>query len=316
MNTSEIENLLRTPPAPKPPHELRERLLAGVDLPERNAVRVLSRPASGSWLRRWWPTLLPAAVALGAASVLTLEGVKIRSIQDTIAALSHGAATAESPAATTVSESSGTSPSVDEAARYEEEMARLKAAVAEARAQVAQLEQLRVANEKLKTRLAALPDRLSAEETDAMDQAHERAMSIACVNNLKQFGLAVRVWGADNANACPPDILSMSNEVGSAKILVCPADKSHKPAESMFTFTPANCSYEYLTPSLTNADAEPNRVLSRCPIHGHIGLCDGSVQAGVGKNHPEWLVERDGKLYFEPKYDSAQPATAPGQSNP
>ena len=314
MNTTEIENLLRTPPVPKPPHDLRERLLAGVNLSQPKAVSVFSRPSSGSWLRRWWPTLLPAAVALGAASVFTLEGVKIRSIQGTIAALSQGAGTAESQTASAASESSGTSPSVDQAAGYEEEMARLKAAVAEARAQVAQLEQLGAENEKLKAQVTALPDRLSPEETEAMNQARERAMSIACVNNLKQFGLAVRVWAIDNNDTSPPDIISMSNELGSAKILVCPADKDHKPADSMFTFTPANCSYEYLTPSLTNAVAEPNRVLSRCPIHGTIGLCDGSVQLGIGKTHPEWLVERDGKLYFEPKYDSAQPATAPGQT--
>jgi hypothetical protein len=40
-------------------------------------------------------------------------------------------------------------------------------------------------------------------------------------------------------------------------------------------------------------------VLFRCPIHGHITLCDGSVQARVALEHPDWLVVRKGKLYLE-----------------
>lgn len=36
----------------------------------------------------------------------------------------------------------------------------------------------------------------------------------------------------------------------------------------------------------------------RCPIHGHVCLADGSVQSGVAKEHPEWLIVLDGKLYF------------------
>jgi len=300
MNTIEFENLLRTPPRPQPPAHLRERLLAEVDLSARNTTRALS---GGGWLRRWWPTLLPAAAALGAVSVLTFQGVKIRSVKDSIAAHSGSAAALESQASGTADASSASEPSLDQAAVYEEEIARLKAAVAEATTQVAQLEQLRAANEKLKSQLAALPDRLSPEESGAMDEARERALSISCINNLKQFGLAVRVWGLDHNEAAPPDVLSMSDELGSPKILWCPADKSRTPATSFSAFTPANCSYEYLTPSAANVANEPERVLSRCPIHGHIGLCDGSVQGYIGKKHPDWLVEQNGKLYFKPRQE-------------
>jgi hypothetical protein len=91
----------------------------------------------------------------------------------------------------------------------------------------------------------------------------------------------------------------MSNELNTPKILVCPADTNRPVAKNWESFTTANLSYEYLTPSATNGEAEPQRVLCRCPIHGHIGLCDGSVQSSVVKNHPEWLIERDGKLYME-----------------
>ncbi len=95
----------------------------------------------------------------------------------------------------------------------------------------------------------------------------------------------------------------MSNELNTPKILVCPAETNRPAATSWGTYTSANCSYEYLAAS--GSDKEPTRVLSRCPIHGHIGLCDGSVQGGSVKDHPDWFVERDGKLYFEPP---AQPS--------
>src|SRR5262249_27135641 len=152
-------------------------------------------------------------------------------------------------AAGITSASSILAPSADPAAGYEDEIARLKGAVAEATTQVAQLEQLRAANETLKTAMAALPERLSPEESGAMDEARERAQSIQCINNLKQFGLAVRIWALDHNESGPPDILSMRNELGTPKILACPGDKSRKAADSFSTFTPANCSYEFLAPS-------------------------------------------------------------------
>jgi hypothetical protein len=92
----------------------------------------------------------------------------------------------------------------------------------------------------------------------------------------------------------------MSNELHTAKVLLCPADTNRVAASNWASFTAANLSYDYLSPSATNAVSdEPMRVLLRCPLHGHIGLCDGSVQGEVARKHPEWLVERDGKLYYE-----------------
>jgi hypothetical protein len=91
----------------------------------------------------------------------------------------------------------------------------------------------------------------------------------------------------------------MSNELSTPKVLFCPADTSRQAATDWSSFTMANCSYEFLVPNEKEADREPNRISVRCPIHGHIGMCDGSVQGNVGKNHPDWLVDRDGKLYLE-----------------
>jgi len=56
-------------------------------------------------------------------------------------------------------------------------------------------------------------------------------------------------------------------------------------------------SYEFLAASGT--DTEPQRVMFRCPIHGNVTLCDGSVQRGIAKTHPERFIERDGKLFLQ-----------------
>jgi hypothetical protein len=314
MNTMQIENILKNAPKPSPPPGLKQQLLAGAARPAPNPRLRLSAPRQAGWLRRWWPTLVPTAVALGAATTLTLQEIKIRTLEGTVAGLSQEVAAAPSVAGAPQS-SVGTTPTDIEAARQQEEIDRLKATAAQLRAQIAELEQLNSENQQLRAQLAAGPDRLTTEETEALDKARERALSIACINNLKQFGLAVRVWSQDNSDAFPPDVLSMSNELAVAKLLVCPADKDRQAAESWGAFTAANCSYEYLTPSSTNAFTEPTRVLSRCPIHGHIGLCDGSVQSGMARNHPDWLVERDGKLYFEPK-NEAPSASTPNQARP
>ena len=132
----------------------------------------------------------------------------------------------------------------------------------------------------------------------ALRSAREKARATQCINNLKQFGLAVRQWSIDSNGVFPPDTLSMSNELNTPKILVCPADTNRPVAKDWLSFTTANLSYEYLTPSATNADHEPQRVLTLCPIHGHVGLCDGSVQSEVAKKQPHQLIRHNNKLYL------------------
>ena len=111
------------------------------------------------------------------------------------------------------------------------------------------------------------------------------------------MGLAVRVFALDNAEVFPKDVLEMSNELSTAKILVCPADTNRQVATAWSEFTPANTSYEFLAPGAK--DTEPNRVLFRCRIHrGTVGLCDGSVQQLIEARQSRDLVTRTGKLYL------------------
>ena len=171
---------------------------------------------------------------------------------------------------------------------------------------------MRAQNAKLRSQLAAPPPGLfTPEETEALAQAKERAERIACINNMKQLALASRIWAVDHGDVSPPDILTMSNEVHTPKILVCPGDHSREPAKDWAAYTPAQCSYDYLAASAP--DIEPQRVAFRCPVHGNVALCDGSVQGGVARDHPERLVQREGKLYFdsEPRQPRAAPVPQP-----
>jgi len=106
------------------------------------------------------------------------------------------------------------------------------------------------------------------------------AQSISCMNNMKQIGLAARMWSSDHNQMLPPDFASMSNEIASPMILVCAQDGSKTRAASWSEFSPMeNVSYEFLAPNVKESEVV-NLPVFQCPIHGHVGMGDGSVQGG------------------------------------
>jgi len=102
---------------------------------------------------------------------------------------------------------------------------------------------------------------LAAMLLPALAAAKRKAQRINCVNNLKEIGLAFRVWEGDNGDQYPMNVstntggmaekvcsssypgtvggfvwvyIAMSNELASPKILICTSDSSHTVAATNF----------------------------------------------------------------------------------
>jgi len=302
MNTPEdpIEGQLRRAPSPTPPPGLRRQLIDTINLGDSSPVSVFDR----SLLRRWWPILASASLACATLVVVGLQQNEIRSLHRQLA----GLPSAPGRVATPETDADVYAPASVPLADARADLERLRRTVAELKTGVAGLEALRAENERLRAQVRAHGTSADADDIAAMGAAREKAQRIACVNNMKQLGLAARVWATDNSDVLPPDILSMSNEIAAPKVLVCPADTGRQPATGWSTFTLANTSYEFLAPS--GSEAEPERVMFRCPIHNNYTLCDGSVQQ-VSAARAALVSQRNGKTYL----DDGPPVTS-GASGP
>jgi hypothetical protein len=103
-----------------------------------------------------------------------------------------------------------------------------------------------------------------------------RPQRIKCTANLKNVGLAARIFATDNNDVMPGaffrsnvmelssvDVarlfVTFSNELSTPKILNCPADQQRTRAESFTNFSSKNVSYFF---SLTAGDRLPNSFLA------------------------------------------------------
>ena len=120
---------------------------------------------------------------------------------------------------------------------------------------------------------------LAAVFLPALAKPKSRSERIVCVNNLKQINLSFRIWPADSSDTFPMarstnqggtmefvstsnvfrHFLALSNELGSPKILICPADKTRAPAKHFLELANTNLSYFI---GLDASETDPQSVLS------------------------------------------------------
>ena len=118
---------------------------------------------------------------------------------------------------------------------------------------------------------------LAAMLLPALASAKKKAQRINCVNNLKQCGLAFRIWGSDSNGEYPMNLPTarggtlefvtgsdtfrhfqvMSNELSTPKILACPAD-TRTAADNFARLKNQNVSYFV---GLDATDEFPQRLL-------------------------------------------------------
>jgi len=108
--------------------------------------------------------------------------------------------------------------------------------------------------------------------------AKRHAESVGCGNYMASIGCGARTWALDNGGHLATDFRSMSNELSTTHILVCPGDHQRIPAKDWASLDQTNCSYEIVAPGLSADDI--TNVYFRCKVHGHLGYADGTVFDG------------------------------------
>jgi hypothetical protein len=273
MNDQAVEKLLRKAPAPKAPADLAESLAAGIRLP-RPEVRGTQWSTLPSFLKRWLPGACYAAFAATCLGVIGVQGnrlAELRRENETLRAHNQNL-DALREANAEVRRLRNENAELDYLRNNDADSKRLRGEVGRLRAQSEGLAQLRAENQRLKSAAAVRP----GGKPDFFAVAEARAERIACVNNLKQIGLASRIWSNDHNGQLPPDFLSMTNALPSWKVLQCPGDKGRQ-ITSWAQVAAGDVSYKIFTAGLTDSD-NPQTIAFECPLHHNLGMLDGSVQ--------------------------------------
>ncbi len=280
MDNQTIEMLLRKAPQPRVPADLLSKLRAAIPDPERQSSPYREN-LSRSRFRLWFPRFAWALTIGTAVAGIVYEASRIEQLEAANAQLQSQ--TAQIPALRTENQEVRrmllAARDIEKAQQDAAEAERLRAEIAALRQQMQELERLKTENPQLASQLAELQI-LTQTAPDFLGEEQKKAERIACVNNLKNIGLAMRIYAVDNNDVYPTSIAQMTNELSTPKLLICPSDRQHAKLRDSLTwanFSPDMCSYQLIL-SGEKDGLVPNRVIAKCPIHFNYGVADGSVQ--------------------------------------
>jgi hypothetical protein len=283
MNTDAVEKLLRKAPPVRTPAGLLQDLQSEIALPQHESRITHREPLSSNrWLRRWLPALGFALWFFGCVVVFGLQANWINELRQQKRALESATATTAQQAFAAEGSRSVLTAELEQLKKDLADVQRLRAEVEQLRAEMLELAALRTQNrqlrEKLQAHTAAPPPK---PKEDFFAIAADRAARTRCINNLKQVGLAARIWANKNKlGTLPPDTESLKLYLSRETLLFCPADET--------------TSYEILSPGAP--ENHPEIVYACCPIHNNAGMVDGSAQMLGSQGR---VVQRDGKWVLE-----------------
>jgi len=303
MNDTTIENILFRAPRPAAPPDLLKKIQVEI------AVPAASSPVKArDWqnpLRRWFPALAFGVLMLSCAILVAVQANWSTNLKRQNEALR--AATAALPQLreqhAALEQAQTQQDELVQLRKDNEEMHQLQTELASLRNLPAQIQRLQNENQRLSSTPASNANTVNA--ASFFDEAQQQAERIQCVNNLKQIGLAMRVWAGDNNDKYPPSLSAMTNELGTIKILICPSDTTKAfigvmaLGKGQITETPINddkfSSYKFTVQP--DDETYPDCIVARCPIHHNYLMADGSVQQVNPAKFTE--VQKDGRWYLQ-----------------
>ena len=297
MNDTTIENILFRAPRPAPPVDLLKRLQAEIALPktksEPKALGARQNP-----LRRWFPALAFSVVLLSCAMVIAVQGswtANLKKQNETLRATTANLPQLREQHAA-LEQALAQQEELGQLRKDNQELHQLQMQIAQLQSLSRQAQQLQDENRRLSSSLNVNP--VTNSSANFFDDAQRQAERIQCVNNLKQIGLAVRIWASDHNDEYSTSLVAMSNELNTVKILICPSDRSRQSYPPSVLawgiFQDANTSYQYL--AQPDDERYPECITAICPIHHNYLLADGSVQQIDPAKFRE--VKRDGRWYL------------------
>jgi hypothetical protein len=298
MNEQTMESILRKAPAPKAPAGLEEWLVAGIRL-EAGARRQTGSLASTPWWKRWAPTLAYGGLAATCLAIIGTQERQLAKLQSANEALRAQCAdlSALREANAEVERLRAANADLARLRQDNADIGRLRDEIAGLRAESEGLDGWKAENLRLKTLAAAT---IPGSQPDFFAEANDRAARISCVNNLKQIGLAARIWANAHDGDLPPDFGSMTNELANWRVLQCPSDKTRK-ITSWAQVAAGDVSYQIEATGLNDGKDNSQTVVYECPAHRIVCLLDGSVQmlSAEGMSN-SIIIDKLGHKVFQP----------------